>query len=68
MIVFVEVIEKLAANGWTQYRLKKEGKIGSETIKRIRLNQSISTDTINTICELCDCQPSDVMRYEKEGS
>lgn len=68
MIVFVDIMKKLSDAGWTTYRLRKEKMIGNGTLQRIKENQSISTDTINTICELCDCQPGDLMIYIKEGS
>lgn len=67
MIVFIDISRKLSEAGWTTYRLRKEKKIGNATMQRIKNNQSISTDTIGIICELCNCQPGDLMMYIKEG-
>lgn len=71
MIVFSDVLKLLSANGWSTYRLIKEKKISNGTIVRLRAKQSVSTDTIGTICELCGCQPGDILKYEpdhlKEG-
>lgn len=66
MIVYNNIIQRLADSGWSQYKLRKEKLIGSATIRRIKNNQSISTDTIDVICKLCNCQPSDLMKYVKE--
>lgn len=69
-IVFQGLLQKLSEHGWSTYRLQKEKKISNGTIMRIRAGQSISTETIDTVCELCECQPGDLMRYEptkKEG-
>lgn len=67
MIIYIDIMKRLKDNGWTTYRLRKERKIGDATVQRIKSNQSISTETINTICELCDCQPGDIMIYKREG-
>jgi putative transcriptional regulator len=66
MIVFVDIMKKLSDAGWSTYRIRKEKVIGNGTLQRIKANQSISTDTIDTICSLCDCQPGDLMVYIKE--
>ena len=66
MIVFNNVLQLLSDNGWSTYRLQKERQISNGTISRLRAYQSVSTDTINTICKLCHCQPGDIMTYVEE--
>ena len=63
MIVFKDVLQMLSEHGWSAYRLCKERQISNGTIARLRHKQSVSTDTIDKVCELCDCQPGDIMRY-----
>lgn len=63
MIVYKDVLQKLSSAGWSAYRLVKERKMGNATIQRIRNGESVSTDTIDTICELCQCQPGDIMSH-----
>ena len=67
MIVFSDILKLLSENGWSTYRLRRENEIGSGTIDRIRKGQSISTDTVDTICRLCRCQPGDIMSYKEDG-
>lgn len=67
MIVYNDVLGKLAKAGWTTYRLKKTKIIADGTISRLRHGMSVSTDTIGKICELCDCQPGDILSYIPEG-
>ena len=67
MIVFCDILEKLSENGWSSYRLRKEKVISNGTIDRIRAGKSISTETIDKICSLCDCQPGEIMKYVKDG-
>ena len=64
MIILNDVLQRLKDNGWSAYKLAKEHKISPSTLDRIRKGWSVSTDTIGTICELCHCQPGDIMRYE----
>jgi len=64
MIVFADILNMLSERGWSQYRLVKERVFGNSTIQRMRLQESITTETIDKICELCECQPSDFMHYE----
>ena len=67
MIVFDHPLKLLSDHGWSTYRLQKERKISNGTIARLRAGLSVSTDTIGTICELCDCQPGDIISYVREG-
>ena len=63
MIVFVDVLKLLSENGWSGYRLQKEHRISNGTLSRLRAGLSVSTETLNTICDLCRCQPGDLIRY-----
>ena len=63
MIVYVDVIKRLSESGYSSYRIQKEGLIPGSTLNRLRHNEPISTETINTICKLLDCQPGDFLSY-----
>lgn len=63
MIRFEDPLKKLSDSGWSTYRLQKERQISNGTISRLRAGQSISTDTLDTICRLCQCQPGDILSY-----
>ena len=69
MIRYDRALELLAAAGWSSYRLRQEKKLSESTLTRLRNHQPITTETIDTICELCDCQPGDFLKYVpgKEG-
>lgn len=67
MIVFADILNMLSERGWSQYRLVKERVFGNSTIQRMRLQESITTETIDKICELCECQPGDFMHYESSN-
>ena len=63
MIIFKDILKKLSAAGWSTYRLQKEKQISNGVISRLRAGDSISTNTVDTICRLLHCQPNDVMEY-----
>jgi len=69
VIVYDQILKRLSENGWSVYRLIKEKKIGNSTLTRIRQQKSITMESIDTICELCNCQPGDIMHHEpgKQG-
>ena len=62
----INIIEKLSEAGYNTTRLRKEKIISEATLTRIRKQDSISTNTIDTICLLLDCQPGDLIEVIKE--
>ena len=63
MIVFKEILKKLSDAGWSTYRLQKEKQISNCVISRLRHGETITTNTVDTICRLLHCQPNDIMEY-----
>lgn len=63
MIVYHDILGMLSRCGWSTVRLQREGKISNGTIIQIRAGKPITTRTIDTICELCSCQPGDFLSY-----
>lgn len=66
MIIYNHVIEKLADAGYTAYRIQQEKLISGSTLDRLRHNGPISTETLNVICGLCQCQPGDLLSWEPD--
>ena len=63
MIVYNDVLARLAAAGWTAYRIRQEKLISESALQRIRHGQSVTLETIDTICRLLDCQPGSILTY-----
>lgn len=68
MIVYHDIMGKLSASGYSSYRIEKEKLIPSSTMNRLRHNGPITTDTIDTICRLCKCQPGDLLSWIPDES
>lgn len=65
MIVFDGLWKVLKEKGISQYKLIKEFHISTGQLDRLRKNENISTYTLNTLCEILDCQLSDIAEYKK---
>ena len=66
MITFSPLWKTMKRKNATTYTLRTKGKIynlGSGTIKRIQSNQSVSTNTLDTICNILDCTIHDVIEF-----
>lgn len=54
--------------GISQYTLIKKYGISPAQITRLKRNESVSTHTIDTFCEILDCNVEDIMSYIKVPS
>ena len=62
MIVYkVDILKELANKGYTTTRLRREKLISESTLSRIRKKETINTTTINDLCIMLRCQPSDII-------
>jgi len=66
MIIFDPLWETMKKKGVTTYTLREKYKISGSTVQRLKKNMSVSTNTLSDLCELLNCQLSDIARFEKE--
>lgn len=53
----------LKERGYTSnYWLRQNG-LHTSTVSKLKKNERVNTDTINTICKLLNVQPGDIMEY-----
>ena len=57
----IDVLKALSEHGYTSTRMRKEKIMSQATMQSIREGRGITTDTLNTICIILRCQPSDVL-------
>ena len=74
MISYRKLIKKLEEQNISQYRLKKDGILGSATISKIykdkgESGESIDIKVVDKLCKLLKCQPGDILECvpDKEG-
>ena len=65
MIVFDGLWRVMKEKGISQYKLIKEFNISTGQLDRLRKNENVSTYTLNSLCEILDCQLSDIAEYRK---
>ena len=66
MITFEPFYKTLEKRGKTGYLLQRDKIVGSGTLTRMKNGQSISTDTINDLCNYLRCKPSDIFTYTRD--
>lgn len=63
MISYRRLWETIADCGATTYTLQVKGGISSSTIRRLRAGESVSTNTLDALCKILDCDLTDIVEY-----
>lgn len=63
MIRYDNLWKTMKAKGVTQYDLTKNYNISKSLLHRLRKNEGVSMNTINTLCEILDCKIEDIATY-----
>lgn len=64
MITFDKLWITLKQRGISQYKLIKEYGISSGQLDRLRKNSNVNTYTLNQLCEILDCELSDIAEFK----
>lgn len=65
MISYEPLFRTMEKKGITSYKLGKMG-FPMTTYHSIKRGKHISTQTIDTLCELLDCEVEDILRHVKQ--
>ena len=63
MISYAPLWKTMKARGATTCTLQIKGQISSSTIRRIKANESVSTNTLEALCKILGCTINDVIEY-----
>lgn len=66
MISYTPLWETMKKCGATTYTLQVKGGISSSTIRRLKAGESVSTNTLDTLCQVLGCHLEDVAVYQPE--
>jgi DNA-binding Xre family transcriptional regulator len=66
MISYAPLWETMKKKNATTYTLQVKGEISSSTIRRLKANQSVSTNTLEALCKILDCTLQDIILYEPD--
>ena len=63
MISYDPLWETMKRCGATTYTLQTKGNISSSTIRRLKANDSVSTNTLDALCKILECDLVDIIAY-----
>lgn len=65
LVYKIDVLDALKKKGYSTYKLRTERKLGESTIQKLRKKKGVAWENLEKICALLDCQPADLIAYEK---
>ena len=57
----IDVFAELKKHGYNQTRIQKERLLPAQTAQNIKAGKSITLETLNKICIILKCQPSEIL-------
>lgn len=63
MISYAPLWKTMQERGATTYTLEVKGNISSSTIRRLKAGESVSTNTLDALCKILNCDLCDVIQY-----
>ena len=63
MISYDPLWKTMKERGATTYTLQVKGQISSSTIRRLKAGDSVSTNTLDALCKILQCDLSDIVLY-----
>ena len=66
MISYQPFYNTLLKKGITEYALIFKQGISAHTLNRMKHGEAITTKTLDTLCEILECQVSDILEYRTE--
>ena len=66
MIVYKNILGKLADAGYNTTRIRREKILSESTLTQLRNNKRISTDTLDTVCRLTGLPVEDLIEYRQD--
>ena len=63
MISYAPLGETMKGKNATTYTLQVKGEISSSTVRRLKANESVSTNTLDALCRILDCELDDIIAY-----
>lgn len=66
MIVFDRLWLKMKEKNISTYTLREEYNFHTDTIRNLRHNQNITTNTLSRLCEILNCRLEDIAEYKQD--
>ena len=66
IIYKMDVLAALKGKGYNTNRIRKDKIMGEAMLQKIRSGQMPSWSVLETICDLLDCQPADIIECRRD--
>ncbi len=66
MILYDPLWKTMKERGASTYTLQVKGQISSSTIRRLKAGESVSTNTLDALCKILQCDLADIVAYRPE--
>lgn len=66
IIYKMDVLAALKEKGYNTNRIRKDKIMGEAMLQKIRNGQMPSWSVLETICDLLDCQPADIIEFRRD--
>lgn len=63
LISYAPLWRTMARTGATTYTLQVKGQISSSSIRRMKAGDSVSTNTLDALCRILQCDLTDIVEY-----
>lgn len=64
----IDILTALKEKGYNTNRIRTEGLLSQSTLQKFRQQQGVSWENLETLCRLLDCQPGDLIEFQKEDN
>lgn len=64
----IDILSELKKHGYNLTRIRQENIISQATLQNIRQNKPINFNTLNTVCEILNRQPGQVIGYKPDDA
>lgn len=66
MITYEKFFKLIKIKGYSQNELIRQGIINARLLNALKNNKSITTESLNNLCNKLDCKPNDIISYKKD--
>lgn len=63
MIIFDRLWQTMKDKNISSYVLREKHGIDSRTIRRLKANENVTTDTLNSLCIILQCNLDDIAQF-----
>ena len=63
MISYAPLWETMQQKQATTYTLQVKGGISSSTVRRLKAGESVTTNTLDALCKILNCDITDILQF-----